>query len=369
MKLSRSIADEVEHQPRRLAVDCASSTNALSIRTGLLDVEHDARAALHHEAEAERLDQPAAALAGLRRQLEGHLRQVDDHAIGVGEREGAQVDLAREVHDEAGAGVVAAEPGVGRDRKRRPRPAARAAFCAADRSQFRPSHQQPPEHRDTTRSVCPNMPPNPEPPSSLLTPIRRSVVNPELNGQPDNPTACCDFSSVLACHPPELPAVSKGCLRFEYRVCRVRASGTFAKESLPIGEAYGGHLAGGMRPAFSLRAKGTARPGVCGDGRVEAETLVRTPERRGSAKAHFRRASREREDRWRGALPPSTGRGHARSVFPGPVCNVARFACARVACGPAPRLGVARDPPFHDRSGPSLLAPPAVARPLRADAP
>ena len=64
------------------------------MRTGLRDVEHDARAALHDQAEAERLDQAAAALAGLGRQLERHLRQVDHHAVGIGEREGAQIDLA-----------------------------------------------------------------------------------------------------------------------------------------------------------------------------------------------------------------------------------------------------------------------------------
>ena len=69
-KLSRSVGDEIEHQPRRLAVGGGE-------REGLVDphralgVEHDARAALHDQAVAERLDQAAAVLAGFGRQLEG----------------------------------------------------------------------------------------------------------------------------------------------------------------------------------------------------------------------------------------------------------------------------------------------------------
>ena len=132
MKVSRSIA-------ARSSTSRAGWPAGGVEHEGLVDphrlrqVEHDARAALHDEAEAERLDQAAAGLAGLGRQLEHHLRQVDDHAIGIGEGEGAQIDLAREIHDEAGLAVVAAEPGVGRDRKdRRPLGARAAARSAAE---------------------------------------------------------------------------------------------------------------------------------------------------------------------------------------------------------------------------------------------
>ena len=115
MKLSRSVAAQIDHQPRRLAGRGLEHEGLVDPHR-LADIDHDARAALHDQAEAERLDQAAAGLAGLGRQVERHLRQVDHHPIGIGEREGAQIDLLREIHDEAGLGVIAADPGVGRDR-------------------------------------------------------------------------------------------------------------------------------------------------------------------------------------------------------------------------------------------------------------
>ena len=88
---------EIDHEPRRLALDGIEHEGLVDPH-GTRDVEHDARAALHHEAEAERLDQAPAGLTGLGRQTEGHLRQVDHHAIGIGERKCAQIDLLREIH-------------------------------------------------------------------------------------------------------------------------------------------------------------------------------------------------------------------------------------------------------------------------------
>ena len=92
MKLSRSVAAR-STTSRAGWPAAASTTKALSIRTGLVDVHDDARAALHDEAEAERLDQAAAVVAGVGRQAERHLRQVDHHAVGIGERERPQFDL------------------------------------------------------------------------------------------------------------------------------------------------------------------------------------------------------------------------------------------------------------------------------------
>ncbi len=88
----------------------------MSTRAGLGQVEHHPRAAGHHQPEAERLDQAAPVIAGMRRQLESHLGNIEDEAVGVGERKDVQVDLAIEIHDEAGLGGVAAEPDIGRDR-------------------------------------------------------------------------------------------------------------------------------------------------------------------------------------------------------------------------------------------------------------
>ena len=73
------------------------------------EVDDHAGAALHDQAVAERLDQAAAVFAGPGRELEGHLRHVDDHPIRVGEREGADIDLVAEIDDQAGLRLVAAD--------------------------------------------------------------------------------------------------------------------------------------------------------------------------------------------------------------------------------------------------------------------
>ena len=108
---------EIDHQAGRLAVGGIDHEGAGDPhRPG--DVDDDPRAPLHHEAEAERLDDAAAVLAGLRRELEIDLGDVDHHAIGIGDGEGAHVDLAGEVDDEPGLLVVAGEAGLARDRDR-----------------------------------------------------------------------------------------------------------------------------------------------------------------------------------------------------------------------------------------------------------
>ena len=108
--------DQIEHQPRRRAVGRIDDKGLVDARR-LGQVEHHARAARHHQPEAERLDQPSPALAGLRRQLKRDLRDVEDDAIGIGQRKDVQIDLAVEIHDEARLRLVAAEPRVGRHRK------------------------------------------------------------------------------------------------------------------------------------------------------------------------------------------------------------------------------------------------------------
>src|SRR5207248_10382437 len=72
--------DEIEHQPRGLTVD-RLEYECLVDAHGAGGVDHDARAALHHEAIAERPDQPAPALACAAGKLECDLRQIDHHAI------------------------------------------------------------------------------------------------------------------------------------------------------------------------------------------------------------------------------------------------------------------------------------------------
>ena len=115
-KLARSVARQIEHQPRRLPAIGRQHEGLVDLHRAF-GIEHDARAALHDEAETEGLDQPAPLLAGLVGQLEGDLRHVDDNPVGIGEREGGDIEFLREVHDEAGLLVVAADAHVGRRRQ------------------------------------------------------------------------------------------------------------------------------------------------------------------------------------------------------------------------------------------------------------
>ena len=71
------------------------------------------RAARHHEAIAKRPDQSAPAGTGPGRQPEIHLRNVDDHPVGVGECKGAKLNRLVEIQDETGLLGVAGQSGVG----------------------------------------------------------------------------------------------------------------------------------------------------------------------------------------------------------------------------------------------------------------
>ncbi len=112
---------EIEHQAGRLALGGVEHERpADPDRTG--DVYHDAGAPAHDETESERLDDAPAVLAGLGRELEIDLGNVDDHPIGIGNGEGAHIDPVAEIDHEPGLLVVAGEAGVGRHRDRVARP-------------------------------------------------------------------------------------------------------------------------------------------------------------------------------------------------------------------------------------------------------
>ena len=80
----------------------------------------------------------AAVLAGLGRELEIDLGNVDHDAIGIGNGEGPHVDLAGEVDDQPGLLVVAGEPGLARHRDRIVRAVTGTGIWA--RGGYRPKH-------------------------------------------------------------------------------------------------------------------------------------------------------------------------------------------------------------------------------------
>ena len=108
---------QIEHQPRRCAVGRVDDKGLFDAH-GPGEVKNQTRTAFHDQAEAKRLDQAAPALACLRRQLECHLRNVENDPIGIGEGKGVNIDLAAEIHHEPRLRFVAAEPRIRCDRKR-----------------------------------------------------------------------------------------------------------------------------------------------------------------------------------------------------------------------------------------------------------
>ena len=107
---------ELQHQPRRLAVGRLQHIGIGNLRR-TRQVEHDSRAARHHEAISERLDQTAPCRAGTGRELEIDLGNIDDDAIGVGQREGAELNGPVEIEDETGLFSIARQAGAGSDRE------------------------------------------------------------------------------------------------------------------------------------------------------------------------------------------------------------------------------------------------------------
>ncbi len=186
--------DEIEHQPRGLTVDRLEHEGLVDAhRAGRVD--HDARAALHHEAVAERLDQPAPLLAGARGKLERHLRQIDDDAIWVGQRKGRDLDGAGQIEHEPRAAGVAAEPRIACDRKCLGRcrgPRKRRALLRTGRQQAgkqRSDKQCRPQRHDLS--------------AFTHTTLTAGLVNPILRCQRGRNEA-----RGFACHSPSLPYVS-----------------------------------------------------------------------------------------------------------------------------------------------------------------
>ena len=103
--------DQIDHQTGRLLV-------LLGEHIGLVDgdrplgVDDDPGLARREQAVAESGDQSAPFPARGGGQIEHHLGKIHDHPIRIAEDEGAQIELAGEVEDQAGALVVAGEPRV-----------------------------------------------------------------------------------------------------------------------------------------------------------------------------------------------------------------------------------------------------------------
>ena len=119
---------QFKHQPRRLAVGGVEHVGVCDLgRAG--QIEHDPRTARHHQAIAERLDQPASGGAGACGKLKIDLGDIHDHPIGIGQGEGAKLNGLVEIEDEAGLLAVAGQADVGGDREVR-----RSDRCRARRA-------------------------------------------------------------------------------------------------------------------------------------------------------------------------------------------------------------------------------------------
>ena len=115
-KISRSVA-AIEHQAGRRTVRGVDD-EGFSIRTGLARSKTIREPPCITRPKRKALIRPrplSPVFGGSRNTTCGMSRTTP---IGIGKSEGAQVDLAAQIHDETHLRFVAAEPGVGRNRKR-----------------------------------------------------------------------------------------------------------------------------------------------------------------------------------------------------------------------------------------------------------
>ena len=103
---------DLQHELGRLAV-LALLDGRLVDDHGACDIDDDAGLAGRRLAAAERLDEADGRLARLGRQLQHDVGQLDEDAVGVGEREDLELDGALEPDDEPGARAVAFEGRLG----------------------------------------------------------------------------------------------------------------------------------------------------------------------------------------------------------------------------------------------------------------
>ena len=102
-------SDQIKHETSRLTFGCIEDERLFEAHRSFR-IEHDAGAALHDESIAKRFHQAARLLARFGGKLEGCLRQVDHHAIRVGEHESGKVYLPAQIDHEACLLVVPPTP-------------------------------------------------------------------------------------------------------------------------------------------------------------------------------------------------------------------------------------------------------------------
>ncbi len=103
--------DEIDDKARRLIVARFEHEGLVDEKRSA-DIDDDAGLTRREQAVAVRGDQAALLLAEAGRHLKAHIGGVDDDPVGIAEGEDVDVDLLREVGDEAGALAVAGETGV-----------------------------------------------------------------------------------------------------------------------------------------------------------------------------------------------------------------------------------------------------------------
>ena len=108
--------EKVENHASRLVLHGRQHKRLVDLH-GAGDVQHDARPTGRELPVAPVADETAPGTAGAGRQTEVDLGQVDDHAIGFVEGEGAEIDLPRKVEHETGAALVADDATVRRHRR------------------------------------------------------------------------------------------------------------------------------------------------------------------------------------------------------------------------------------------------------------
>lgn len=107
--------NQIHNQPRRLGV-ASVEHEGLVDEEGTIHVDDDAGFARREQSVAVGLNQSARLVVESGRHLKADIRQINNDAVGIVEGKGADVDLLREVSDEARASMVAGDAGIFGDR-------------------------------------------------------------------------------------------------------------------------------------------------------------------------------------------------------------------------------------------------------------
>ena len=148
---------EIDDEAGRLIAPCLEHERLIHEERPV-HIDDDARLARREQPVAVAGDEAPLLGAETLGHLEADLREIDDDAIGIGEREDVDLDLLRQVGDEPGAGPVASQSRILGDRLALARigvSSRQAKSCGQNRTQDRAGGDRPQQGTETSHLPSP----------------------------------------------------------------------------------------------------------------------------------------------------------------------------------------------------------------------